>query len=258
MLGNVLAGMSGGRLELKVMEKYTAEVSARKIKERIERLLCQGVSPPLERKWVIEGFGGIQWNRREIDAIDFDAGFDYLSRCRAIKIVDSEKFELTDYFQTFIPEKYSTPPPLPIQVDRQIQKEAENMQRCYNWLYVFENTLRNFIRDSLSEKHDDWYEMLTNKVKENIEKNKKRWRGGVPSRNLLEFTELPALLTTIQKNWEDVFKDKFENIDQASLRESLDRIEQFRNTIAHSRMLTEQESKVFYYEIKRVLSSIKK
>lgn len=250
--------MSVGRLEVKIMEKCTAEVSAIKIKERIERLIGQGVLFPLERKWVIEGFGGIQWNRRETDTIDFDAGFDYLARCRAIKFVDSEKFELTEYFETLIPKKYSTPLPLPILVDRQIRNEAENMQLCYYWLYVFENTLRNFIRDSLSEKYENWCEVLPNKVKEDMEKNKKRWRGGVPSRSPLEFTELPILHTIIQKNWEDVFKDKFESFDQASLKESLDRIEQFRNTIAHSRILTEEESTMFYYEIKSVLASINK
>jgi len=42
----------------KKMEKYTAEVSAVKIVERIKHLLAQGVQTPLKRKWVIEGFGG--------------------------------------------------------------------------------------------------------------------------------------------------------------------------------------------------------
>jgi len=39
-------------------EKYTAEVSAQKIIERIKHLLAQGVPRPLKRKWVERGFDG--------------------------------------------------------------------------------------------------------------------------------------------------------------------------------------------------------
>jgi len=53
------------------------------------------------------------------------------------------------------------------------------------------------------------------------------------------------------------FKDEFKSTNPASLRESLSRIEGFRNTIAHSHMLTEVEFSNFYHEISKVLSSIK-
>lgn len=239
------------------MEKYTVEVSATKIVERIKHLLGQGVQIPLKKTWVITGFGGTLWVTRESDAIDFGAGFDYLHRCRAIKVIDAETFELGPYFETLTPPKYPAPPPFPIQIDRQIRNEAENMQHCYYWLYIFENTLRNFIGDSLSAKYENWYDALSEKVKKNIERNKKKWPRGIPPRSPLEFTELSILHTTIEKEWDNVFKAKFEGISQASLKESLDRIEEFRSTIAHNRMLAEEESKAFYNEIKRVLSSIK-
>lgn len=239
------------------MEKYTAEVSARKIVERIKHLLGQGVAIPLKKEWVIKGFGGTLWNLREAGAIDFDAGFDYLNRCRAIKTIEREAFELTEYFETLTP-KYHAPPPFPIQIDRQIRNEAENMQHCYYWLYIFENTLRDFIQNSLSGKYgEDWYNELSQGVKREIELNKGKWHSGILPRNRLEFTTLDELHSIIRNKWGDGFKEKFENIDQASLIESLKRIEKFRNTIAHSRMLTEEESNTFYYEIKRVLSSIK-
>lgn len=238
-------------------EKYLKEVSAAKIVERIKGLLSRGVSTPLRKEWVIRGFGGTQWNLRETSAIDFDAGFDYLSRCRAINIINEETFEITDYFETFAP-RYPAPPPLPIQISKQIENEAEVMRHCYHWLFVFENTLRTFIQDSLSEKYGkDWCDKLSKKVKADIEKNKKNWCGGIPPRSPLEFTELPSLGNIIMSKWQDVFKDKFVNINPTSLEESLKKIEGFRNAIAHCRMLTEEQSRMFYYEVKRVLSSLK-
>ena len=240
-----------------MMETYTAEVSARKIVERIKHLLAQGVPNPLKKEWVIRGFGGTLWNVRESGAIDFEAGFDYLSRCRVLNIINPETFEITEYFDTFAP-KYHAPPPLPIQINRQIENEAENMQHCYYWLYIFENTLRNFIEESLKERYGErWYDELSKKVRDEIEKNKDGWRGGVPLRNPLEFSLLSTLHKIIMNKWNEVFKDKFENINPASLRESLNRIENFRNAIAHSRMLKKEEFEVFYYEIGKVLSSIK-
>ena len=256
LLGNFFNKDIGRKLEVKMIEKYTAEVSARKIKERIKGLLAKGCLIPLEREWVIRGFGML-WNARESDVIDFDAGFDYLIRCRAIEFIDSEKFELTRYFEAFAPEEYPAPPPLRIQINRQIRSEAENMQHCCYRLYIFENSLRNFIKDSLSEEYNEkWYDRLPENTKDEIERNKKSWHGEIPPRNLLEFTELPSLGKTISKNWE-VFKYKFENIDQNFLVVTLKGIENFRNTIAHSRVLTEKESNTFYDGIERVLSAIK-
>jgi hypothetical protein len=241
----------------KMGEKYTAEVSAMRVVERIKYLLARGTPTPLKREWIIKGFGGTLWNARENAVIDFDAGFNYLSRCRAIKIINVEEIEITEYFDLFGPKPHY-PQPLPVQIERQIESEAENMQHCYYWLYTFENTLRNFIQTSLSERYGErWYDELTKRVRKEIEENRKKWHGGIPERNPLEFTSLRTLHTIILNKWEDIFKGKFKAIDPTSLRESLDRIEAFRNTIAHSRMLSDEESKVFYYEIKNVLSSIK-
>lgn len=240
-----------------MIEKYTAEVSAGKIVERIKYLVRQGVPSSLRKEWVVNGFGGTRWNMRETDAIDFNAGFDYLNRCRAIKFSDSETFELLEYFETLVP-KYQAPPPLPIQIDRQIGNEAENMQHCYYWLHIFENTLRNFLQKSLSEAYgENWHDQLSQKTKNEIDRNKGRWRGGIPPRNPLEFTTLSTLHNIIMNKWQEIFEAKFKNTNPTSLGESLNRIEEFRNTIAHARMLTEGESQVFYLEISRVLSCIK-
>ncbi len=229
----------------------------RGIQIKIKHLLAQGVQIPLKKKWITKGFGGTQWNDRETDAINFDAGFDYLSRCRVLNIIDAETFEITEYFDNFAP-KYHTPPSLPIQINRQIENEAENIQHCYYWLYIFENTLRDFIQKSLSERYgENWRDELSQSVKKEIKRNQDRWHGGIPPRNPLEFSLLPTLHTIIMNKWKNVFKDKFENTNPASLKESLNRIEEFRNTIAHNCMLTEEESKVFYYEINRVLPSLK-
>ena len=236
-------------------EKYTAEVSAQKIIERIKHLLAQGVPRPLKRKWVERGFGGTLWNVRETKAIDFEEGFKYLIRTRTIKPLDDERFELTPYFELFAP-KYHKPPPLPVQVSKQIENEADNMKHCYRWLYIFENMLREFVLCVLREKYGDrWYEKISQGIRKEIERNKERWSGGIPARSPLEFTTLNHLHRIINSNW-SIFKDKIHKIDQPSFIESMKRIESFRNTIAHSRMLTEEEFKVFYYEIGRLLRSI--
>ena len=132
------------------------------------------------------------------------------------------------------------------------------MQQCYSLLYIFENTLRNLVKDSLTEKYGAcWYDKLTDKVKREIEKNKKGWQGGIPPRNDLEFTLISTLHNIINSKWIDIFQDKFKNTNPTSLGESLRKIEEFRNTIAHTRMLTDEEFRLFHDEIRRVLSSIK-
>lgn len=239
------------------MGKYTVEVSAQKIKERINYLLNYGAPQPLKRELVINGFG-FKFNARETDVIDFKAGFDFLEKSRAIKFVDKEAFEITEYFERLTPSEYAAPRPLSIIIDEQIKKEAANMQQCYRWLHIFENSLRNLVKDSLTEKYGArWYDELTERVKREIKRNKEGWRGGIPPRNDLEFTLLSTLHNIINSNWKAIFQDKFKNTNLTSLGESLQKIEEFRNTIAHTRMLTEEEFRLFYDEIGRVLSSIK-
>lgn len=41
-----------------MIEKYTVEVSAGKIVERIKYLVRQGVPSSLRKEWVVNGFGG--------------------------------------------------------------------------------------------------------------------------------------------------------------------------------------------------------
>ena len=232
-------------------------MSARKIMERIKSLLADGVPSPLHKDLIIRGFGKFWWIPQESEVIDFEAGFDYLSRCRVLNIIDKERFEITEYFKTFAP-KPTTPSSLDIQVNRQIRNEAENMQHCYLWLYIFENTLRNFVQKAMRNKYGKkWYDKLSQRTKNEIEENRSKWQGGIPPRNPLESSLLSTLHRIIMNKWEDVFKDKFRNMNPSSLRESLNRIEEFRNTIAHSRMLTKDEAKVFYYEVTKVLYSIR-
>ncbi len=238
-------------------DKYRAEVSAQKIISRINNLLKNNPSSLLKKSWVINGFGGLQWNKRESDAIDFDQGFAYLSRSRVINFIDDETFEVTEYFDTFAP-KFQAPPPLPIQIERQVENEAENMRNCYSWLYMFENTLRNFVFTSLKEEDGEtWLDELSKPVRGEIKENKKKWMSEIPPRNSLELTMITTLGRIIGNKWNPIFKKRFKSLNPTSLKESLSRIEKFRNTIAHSRMLSEKESWIFYYEIGIVLSNIK-
>jgi len=238
------------------VDKYSAEVSAQKIKSRIDQLSSQGTPIPLKRQYAMEGFGGTRWSKWESNAIDFEAGFEYLVRCRAIQFIDDEQFETTEFFQ-HMTKKFDEPPPFPFQLKKQIVTEADNMHLSYHWLYIFENTLRSFVYDALIEHYEDkWYDKLSNPVKQKIKQNKARWQSGLKPRNELEFTELPNLSNIIKKEWTTLFGNNFKNIDQAELDQSLKKIEKFRNSIAHCRMFTEDEFREFYSEIQRIIKAI--
>lgn len=75
-------------------DKYTPEVSATHIVNRMTSLINSGTPTPIKKQWIVNGFGTL-WNRRITEVIDFDNGIIYALEKGYIKESGIEMFELT-------------------------------------------------------------------------------------------------------------------------------------------------------------------
>lgn len=69
-----------------MVNKYNYDVSANKILNRMKSLLANGTPSPLQKEWIVNGFGGLKWNINETNVIDFDKGLDYLAMEQIISL----------------------------------------------------------------------------------------------------------------------------------------------------------------------------
>jgi hypothetical protein len=127
----------------------------------------------------------------------------------------------------------------------QLRAEAMRMTRLYSLFYCFENSVRELIRDRLSEKNgNDWWNSpaVPKKIRDQAESrqnsaNGNTWLEGEKS-DPLQFVEFGGLADIIIQNW-DVFADLIPS--QHWLKQRMDELEQSRNYIAHNRLLAETE-----------------
>ncbi len=132
-----------------------------------------------------------------------------------------------------------------------LRNNALEMARLYSILFAFENHVREFIRETLSENKDmDWLDKLPQKAKENAENKQKTaindsWLEGEKS-DILGFLDFGDLALIIINKWE-----LFEAIipSQQWLKQRMDELEKSRNFIAHNRMLLPDEFKRMYMYI---------
>jgi hypothetical protein len=131
------------------------------------------------------------------------------------------------------------------------RNQALEMGRLYAVLFCFENEIRGFIRDSLSEKEvSDWQQKLPTKIKGHAEARrdvalKDSWLEGEKA-DLLGFVDFGQLGQIIIEKW-DYFKDIVPT--QHWLKQRMDEIEKARNFIAHNRMLLPSEFQRLYMYI---------
>ena len=130
------------------------------------------------------------------------------------------------------------------------RNNALEMARLYAVLFCFENEVRDFIRDTLSEKEGvDWIERLPPKVKEHALSRMTSavvdsWLEGETS-DLLGFVDFGQLAQIIIAKWEH-----FPVIpSQHWLKQRMDEMEKVRNFIAHNRMLLPTEFARLYMYI---------
>ena len=136
--------------------------------------------------------------------------------------------------------------PFPVQR----RNNALEMARLYAVLFCFENEVREFVRETLSEKEGpDWQDKLPPKVKEHAENRqagatKDSWLEGEKT-DLLGFVEFGHLAQIIIANWEH-----FQVIpSQHWLKQRMDEMEKVRHFIAHNRMLLPSEFQRLYMYI---------
>ncbi|GEN54929.1 TIR domain-containing protein [Halobacillus faecis] len=75
-------------------DKLGSEVSANKISDRVNKLAREYNTNELKIDWIKIGYGGILWNIRETDIIDFNEGLKSLVRQGNISFVDQNRFRV--------------------------------------------------------------------------------------------------------------------------------------------------------------------
>lgn len=130
-------------------------------------------------------------------------------------------------------------------VSASVRGASIQMQRCYRLLFVFENLVREFIVDRLSESDGaDWFrKRATTAMKKKYEDRKKaeesnQWHAGRNTVAIyyLDFSDLGLLIIN---HWVD-FKDLLPS--QAWLQSRIQEAERTRNVIAHTNTLAPEET----------------
>lgn len=120
--------------------------------------------------------------------------------------------------------------------------ESIPMTNAYKILFQLENHLRKFIEKKLIEKfNDDWFSKgISRTTSEGIDKRKSDeaqmpWQVSEINSNM-DYLQFPQLKNIITTNWE-IFSASFN--DQTVITLRLDELEEIRNGIAHTRILTQ-------------------
>lgn len=126
----------------------------------------------------------------------------------------------------------------------QLRNEALQMSRLGALLYCFENSVRDLIRERLTEKHgsDWWHKRVPQAIQRFGESRqqaaeKDSWLEG-SKKDLLGFVEFGHLADIIANSWED-FADLVPS--QHWLKQRMEELEKSRNFIAHNRFLLPSE-----------------
>lgn len=132
-----------------------------------------------------------------------------------------------------------------------LRNNAFEMARLYSVLFAFENHVRDFIRETLSEAEgSDWIISLPRKIKEHAEKRQQTalddsWLEGEKT-DILGFLDFGHLAQIIIEKWEH-FQDVIPS--QHWLKQRMDELEKARNFVAHNRVLLPSEYQRMYMYI---------
>lgn len=150
---------------------------------------------------------------------------------------------------TQVEEKLLSDALAPFNID--LRNKALEMARLYTVVFCFENDLRAYIRETLSENEGiDWWEKLPQKIRTHAESRqetalKDSWLEGEKT-DLLGFVDFGMLAGIITEKWV-----LFGNVipSQHWLKQRMDELEKARNFIAHNRTLLPSEFQRIYMYI---------
>lgn len=125
-------------------------------------------------------------------------------------------------------------------------RSATESAEIYRLFFVFENFLRDFVLESLTEvEKENWWNRVPRDVQSEVEKHEqtedqKQWMA-LNSRSKLALTTLPQLIRIIDDplNWNDVFRSIIR--DKLLLQEARS-ISHIRNTICHMSPVSDEEA----------------
>lgn len=145
-------------------------------------------------------------------------------------------------------------------VSEAVRSGSIHMQRCYQYLFILENTIREFVSDVLNEKSgENWFEILASRdMKKKVEDRKtteakNQWHSG-RNPHPLYYLDFGDLALFIQSHWNE-FKDLLPS--QAWAVSRLQDIEKTRNVIAHTNILSSEESTRLEIQVKDWIRQIR-
>lgn len=134
--------------------------------------------------------------------------------------------------------------PFVAQIDLAIRQEAERMAEYYKLFYMLENYIRVFIKDTLEESDEEWWENLVPQaIKDSVNSLvKKEVKEGIRQRSedLLDYTTFGELGQIIVKNW-GIFGGLFSSSNQEGVTKVFYKLNLARGPIAHCGVLPEDE-----------------
>lgn len=135
-----------------------------------------------------------------------------------------------------------------------LDNEIRVMSNAYSMLYNLENSLRMFVEKKLREEFgDQWWE--SGVTQRDIRQGAGERKAVEPDSNLslINYTEFRDLRRIINNNWE-IFRDTFQS--QSGIVSRIEELESIRNTIAHTRLLSNDDLAKLELFSKEIASAI--
>jgi hypothetical protein len=128
-----------------------------------------------------------------------------------------------------------------------ILKDAKKMSEVYPYFYVFENSIRYFIIETLSKYGNDWWSAKVNpKIQQKAtdrqsKEGRNRWHG-TRGEHPIFYVDIDDLQKIITSNYDD-FKEKLPAVDRPIewLTNRIEEVELSRNIIAHHNPLSDDD-----------------
>lgn len=129
----------------------------------------------------------------------------------------------------------------------EMAKKAVSASNAYQLFFIFEEYLRDFVQDILSEsgkkEEAEWWPLVREDIRKKVQELEateeiKKWMS-LNSRGKIFLLTLPQLLTIIDENWKNNFEDLIRDktlIHQARL------LVHLRNTICHMSNISDEEN----------------